>query len=124
MLRSSASEVLSAWVYMGRSPWRQDSTYNKKNIIQDNFVTYFLVLKPPPKLLPRGRQRARFVRTIVVEPSLGWLEQPLKNLAAQPAGRPARPIPGQQRGRQQRISQHHPAVVMDQQDARGEGVGV
>ena len=46
------------------------------------------------------------------------------DLAAERAGGPARPVRRQQRRRQQRVAQHHPAVMVDQQDPRGEGVDI
>src|SRR5436305_6076676 len=119
MLRSSASDVLSDWVYMAGLHGAEILTYNKINNTQAVFVTYLLGLKSPPKFLPGRGQRAGFVAALLVEPSLGWLEQAPKNLAAELAGRPSRPILRQQRRRRQRIAQHHPAVVMDQQDAGG-----
>ncbi len=71
-----------------------------------------------------GGQRAVFIQALAVQPLFGRGQQPAIDLAAELAGGPARPIRGQQSRRQQRIPQHHPPVIMDQQDPRGERVAV
>ena len=61
---------------------------------------------------------------MAVKPLFGRGKQRAIDLAAQRSGRPARPVRRQQRRRQQRIAQHDAAVMVDQEDARGEGVGL
>ena len=61
---------------------------------------------------------------MAVKPLFGRGKQPAIDFAAELSRRPSRPVRRQQRRRQQRIAQHDPAVIMDQQNPRGEGVGV
>jgi len=61
---------------------------------------------------------------MLVKPLFRRGKQPAINLAAELSRRPPRPVPRQQRRRQQRVAQHDAAVMMDQQDPRGEGIGL
>src|SRR6266567_9034820 len=110
---------------MADLPRERDLIYNKKYVTQAIFVTYLkLLAEALCQRLSSLRQWAGFVASVAVKPLFGRWKQPAINLAAEPAGRLSRPIGGQQGRRQQRIAQHHPPVIVDQQDPRGEGVGV
>ena len=59
-----------------------------------------------------------------VKPLFGRAKQSPIDLAADLSSRPARPILRQQRRRQQGVAQHHAAIMVDQEDPRGEGIGI
>ena len=59
-----------------------------------------------------------------VKPLFRRCKQPAIDVAAEGSRRPARPIPWQQGRRQQGIAQHDPAVMVDQENACDEGIGI
>src|ERR1700761_9124205 len=125
MARSSASDVLRACVYMGRSSLDLlGSTYNINHELQVIFVTHSRSAKPARQFRPGLRQRPVLVDGVLVKPLFGHRKQAAIDLATELARRPARPPLGQQQCRQQGIAQHYTAIVMDQQNAGGESIGL
>src|SRR6266581_1498563 len=125
ILRSSPSDVLSACVYMATSQNIHWELIYIKNVRQASItVTCLCPVKPARQRPVRPRQRPVFVAGAGVKPLFRRRKQPAIDLAAERSRRPARPVPRQQRRRQQRVAQHDAAVMVDQEDPRGEGVGI
>src|SRR3954467_5995218 len=83
-----------------------------------------MVAEPPPEFGTGWAKRTLLVTAMTVQPLLGTRQQRAIDRSAELTGGAARPIAGEQSGRQQRIAQHHAAVRMDQQDPRGECLAV
>src|SRR6476646_8662202 len=125
MLRSSASAVLSACVYMADLPeacW--ELIYHKKYVMQYISVTHLRPGEPMRQLLLSLGQHAVLVAGVAVKPLFRRRKQPAIDLAAEFPGRAARPVAWQQRARQQGIAQHHATVMVDQKDSRRESLRV
>src|SRR5579871_6789367 len=124
-LRSSASDVLSAWVYMAALPdVLGGNIYHNFLDASDSCNMLISALEPVCQHFARLRQGAALVRSMLIKPLLGWGKQRAIDLAAELSRRSPRPIRRQQFRRQQRIAQHHAAIVMDQKNARDEGIEI
>src|ERR1700730_15682460 len=88
----SASDELSAWVYMADLRGGDPLTYNKICETQVISVTYLRITEPAPQLCAVFGQSSALVAPVAVEPLFGRRKQPAINFAAEPARRPARPI--------------------------------
>src|SRR6516162_4318492 len=123
-LRSSASDELSACVYMSALPDVLGGNIYHNLYRTRNFCNISLPLEPVRQHRRSLRQAAGLVRSVMVKPLFGRRKQCAIDVAAEFSRRPARPILRQQFRRQERIAQHHTAVVMDQKDPRDEGIDI
>src|SRR5579883_3365728 len=124
-LRSSVSDVLSAWVYMAALPdVLGGNIYHNFLDARDSCNMSISVLEAVHQHLAGLRQGAALVRSVLVKPLFRRGKQRAIDLCAEFPRGPPRPVLRQQRRRQQRIAQHHAAVIVDQKDPRDEGVDV
>ena len=87
-------------------------------------VTHLHPGEPARQLLLGLGQHAVLVAGVAVKPLFRRRKQPAIDLAAELPGRAARPVAGNSALGSKRIAQHHATVMVDQQDSRGESLGV